>query len=101
MSKHFVSNYYKCLIYFKDCPFDESEDEDMMDEEEYAEAVHSIKVEWGKNCKNRREIARLMEMTRKARRDWIMEERPHSTAILSKFPPLKDTRFVRFTTYLR
>lgn len=65
-------------------------------EEEYEEGVRFLKTEWQKRNKNHHEIRRMMEATRRRRREWIMEERPHTTEVQAQFPPLRKKQYVSF-----
>lgn len=75
-----------------------SEDENIIDEEEYEEAVQKLQEECkskkGKKAANHSIIKNLMEKTKLRRHQWIRQDRPLILEILDKFPYLSTSRWV-------
>ena len=69
--------------------------EDVIDDEEYEEAICEMKTEHAKKRgKNHSRIKQLMETTRGRRKKWITEDSPLTSQILQKFPLLSSTKTV-------
>lgn len=71
-------------------------EDDELSEEEYKQAIEDLKTEWkkGRSGRSQTKLKKLMDQTHKARRQWIMNEKPMVHDIVKKFPPLKHSRFV-------
>ena len=75
------------------------DDVEEIDEDEYEEAVQTLKVEFKKGGKNKGKhstIKNLMEKTRKLRCQWIKEKHPLISEVLEKFPCLASSKWVSF-----
>ena len=72
--------------------------EDIVDEEEYEEAVGKLQEEYkikkGKKSTNHSIIKNEMEKTKLRRHQWIRQDRPLILEILDKFPYLSTSRWV-------
>lgn len=75
-----------------DSEFEECEDPEI----DFEEIVGNIELEWKKGKKRRSPavIKDLMALTAIKRNEWIMEENPLISQVLSKYPVLKDTKIV-------
>lgn len=76
-----------------------SEEDTMINEEEYEEAVQVLQDEYNNKKKNKKGsnhkiIKDLMEKTKKRRHQWIRQDRPMVTEVLNKFPVLRTSRWV-------
>ena len=75
-----------------------SEEDVILDNEEYEEAVQGLHDEYFNRKKhkkgNHQVVKELMEKTKKKRHEWIREDRPLITEILDKFPVLRTSRWV-------
>ena len=79
-----------------DCGGEDNEHQSISPDE-YAQAVSDLKLEWKKGRKGRSQAVMkdLMERTASARRQWITQDRPLVSEVVSKFPVLKQSRMVR------
>ena len=64
-------------------------------EELTAEELEELTVELQEECQkkkasNKEQISDIMDNTRASRRRWIVQDKPHSSAVFETFPPLKD-----------
>lgn len=69
----------------------------MIDEdevEEYEELIGEMKRLSRMKKKNKVQILKLMDETRKLRRNWIVKEKPSISEIFEKFPLYKDITLV-------
>lgn len=58
----------------------------------------TIRKECGESG-SKKKIKGLMKKTHVARRKWICTDKPHSTAVFMRYPPLKRTRIVSVCTF--
>ena len=64
-------------------------------EEEYEESCKYMRSEWEKRTgKDKDGLRRALYKTRRRRREWIIEKRPHSEDVYAKFPVLENTKLV-------
>ena len=52
--------------------------------------LNQLQRQCSKSTKNKASIKSLMEETATCRRKWIVQERPTISAVIEKYPPLKD-----------
>ena len=76
-----------------------SEDDTLLNDEEYEEAVQVLQDEYNNRKKNKKGsnqkvIKDLMEKTKVKRHQWIRQDRPMITEVLDKFPVLRTSRWV-------